>query len=112
MISVEHADEATFAAHVLERRGSLVLVYFFGPGCPNCERFAEALPALLAELEREARSAMHLVKVDAYACPALATRYAVFGIPAFFAFRDGKRLGRISEFRSAESWLAVIRGLL
>ncbi len=49
------------------------------------------------------------MKFDAYAESELATRFAVAGIPRFDLWRDGQRLGRMSEFRGDEYWLAVIR---
>jgi thioredoxin 1 len=105
-IPVHHADESSFDELVLAPRGELVVLYFWGPNCPNCEVFAAHLPTLLDELgDVPAR----LVKVNAYAETELARRFAVAGIPAFFLFRDGKKLGRMSEFRGRSFFLDVLR---
>ncbi len=105
-IPVLHATDVDFDALVLAPRDELVVVYFWGPNCPNCEVFAARLPSLLAALgEVPAR----LVKVDAYEHTQVATRHGIYGIPAFHLFRDGKKLGRMSEFHGDAYWLGVIR---
>jgi thioredoxin 1 len=100
------ATPETFDALVLEPRGELVLVDFWGPDCPNCEVFAAAEPALLAELDG---APMRVVKVNAYAYEELARRFGLFGIPTFFLFRDGKQLGRMAQYYGREYFLGVIR---
>src|SRR5690606_2810730 len=81
MIAVHHATPETFDALVLEPAGELVVLYFWGPDCPNCEFFASRLPAVLEQLgDVRAR----LVKVNAYEHDALATRFALYGIPQFY----------------------------
>jgi len=106
MPQVDHATPETFDALVTEARDELVVVYFWGPKCPNCEVFAANLDALLEALDGER---VRLVKVNAYEHDALATRFAIFGIPQFHLFRDGRHLGRMSEFVSRPYWLAVVR---
>jgi thiol-disulfide isomerase/thioredoxin len=100
------ATPETFDSLVLEPRGELVLVDFWGPDCPNCEVFAAAEPALLAEL---GDVPMRIVKVNAYAYEDLAKRFGLFGIPTFFLFRDGKQLGRMAQYYGREYFLGVIR---
>ena len=82
------------------------MLYFWGPDCPNCEFFASRLPTVLEQLgDVRAR----LVKVNAYEHDALATRFALYGIPQFYLYRDGKRLGKMSEFRGDAFFLQVLR---
>ena len=50
MIPVHHATPETFDGLVLTPRDELVVVYFWGPQCPNCEFFASRLPAVLEQL--------------------------------------------------------------
>ena len=95
-----------FDALVLGRERTLVIVYFWGTNCPNCEIFASHLPALLEALGDVPAC---LVKVDAYTEVELARRFGIYGIPAFFLFRDGKKLGRMSEFRGRSFFLDVVR---
>lgn len=105
-IPIVDADAATFDREVLAPRGELVIVYFWGPDCPNCEVFAKHLPSMLEEL---GDASARLVKVDAYAETELARRFGIHGIPAFFLFRDGKKLGRMSGFEGKRFFLEVIR---
>lgn len=105
-VATRHAGDDDFAAEVVDVRGELVVVYFWGPDCPNCDFFATRLPGLLTQLAGES---VRLVKVNAYAHPDVARAHAIAGIPQFFLYRDGVRLGRMSEFKSDAYWLAVIR---
>ena len=82
----------------------LVVAYFWGPDCPNCEVFARDLPGLLVELPEGVR----LVKVNAYEHPELARRFALFGIPAFVLFRNGKKLGMMRQYHGREYWRLVV----
>jgi thioredoxin 1 len=105
-IPILHATAETFDALVLTPTNELVIAYFWGTNCPNCEIFAAHLPSLLEALgDVRAR----LVKVDAYTETELARRFGIYGIPAFFLFRDGKKLGRMSEFRGRTFFLDVLR---
>lgn len=106
MIPIVAANAASFESEVRERRGELVILYFWGYDCPNCEVFAEHLPRVLEELgDVRAR----LVKVNAYDEPDLGREFGIYGVPAFFLFRDGTKLGRMSEFRGVRFFVDVIR---
>ncbi|MEM9072065.1 MAG: thioredoxin family protein [Myxococcota bacterium] len=106
MISVLHATPETFEELALAPRGELVIVYFWGPDCPNCDFFASRFDGLRQALgDVSAR----IVKVNAYEHDELGRRYAIFGIPQFHLFRDGEHLGKMSEFRGDAFWLAVVR---
>lgn len=100
------ATPETFDDLVLGPRGELVVVEFWGPNCPNCEVFAAAEPGLVAELEG---LPWRFVKVNAYEHDGLARRFGLYGIPTFILFRDGKLLGKMSQFTSRAHWLAVLR---
>ena len=94
--------DAVLGAHA----DGLVVLYLWGPDCPNCEVFSARLPHVVRRL---AGTNVLFVKVDAYAHPELARRYGVFGIPHFVLFREGRRLGRMSEFRGDAFFCDVIR---
>lgn len=83
----------------------LVVVYFWGPDCPNCEIFARDLPGLLEAIPQ---SGVRVVKVNAYEYPELARRYALFGIPAFVLFKGGVKLGMMRQYHGREYWTAVV----
>ena len=102
---VVSADPSGFDAALADGDPRLLVAYFWGPDCPNCEVFARELPSLLPELDG---TKVRLLKVNAYEHMELARRYALFGIPTFLLFRDGKLLGKMSQYRGREFWLAVI----
>ena len=99
----EIATPETFDA-LTQTQGALMVFYFWGPDCPNCEIFARDLPGLLTELPAGVR----VVKVDAYEYPELATRFGIFGIPSFVLFKDGKKLGMMRQYNGREFWKTVI----
>jgi thioredoxin 1 len=84
----------------------LLVVYLWGPDCPNCVIFKRSLPKLL---ERLSDVEAELVEVDVYAHPEVGVRYGVYGIPHFLLFKAGKKLGKMSEFHGESYWLNVVR---
>lgn len=84
----------------------LLLLYLWGPDCPNCVIFKRSLPAILPELST---LPVDFVALDVYAHPEVARRYAIYGIPHFLLFKGGKKLGKMSEFRGEAFFLAVLR---
>ena len=106
MPDVHDATPDDFDALVFEPRDRLVVVDFWGPRCPNCEVFAADVPRLMEAL---GDAPVRIVKVDAYAHASLATRFGLKGIPTFLLVRDGKVLGRMSQYHGFEYWLAVVR---
>jgi thioredoxin 1 len=102
--AVEHATPDTFDGLIAGEAG-LVVTYFWGPDCPNCEIFARELPALLPELPPGVR----VVKVDAYEHPELARRFGIAGIPAFVLFKGGRKLGMMRQYYGREYWTTVVK---
>jgi thioredoxin 1 len=84
----------------------LLVVYLWGPDCPNCVIFKRSLPKLLQEL---ADVNAEFVAVDVYAHTEVAQRYGIAGIPHFLLFKGGKKLGKMSEFRGEKYWASVVR---
>lgn len=105
-VEIVDADAETFDALTFGAEDVLVLVDFWGTNCPNCEVFARDLPALLETL---GEVPLRIVRVDAYTHDALATRFGLFGIPTFLVIREGKLLGRMSQYHGREWWLGVVR---
>jgi thioredoxin-like negative regulator of GroEL len=105
-VPITDATPETFDALVAHESGELVVVDFWGPQCPNCEAFATAAPSLLESL---GDAPVRLVKVNAYRHEELARRFGLHGIPTFLLFRDGRLIGRMSQYYGRDYWLRVIR---
>lgn len=97
------ATPETFDA-LIDSKDGLVVAYFWGTECPNCEIFARDLPSLLQGVPPGVR----VVKVNAYDYPELARRYAIAGIPAFVLFKHGKKLGMMRQYNGRDYWSRVV----
>ncbi len=104
-IEIETATPDSFEK-LIEPTADLVVLYFWGPNCPNCEVFARELPELLVAMPQ---TGVRLVKVNAYEYPELARRFAIFGIPSFVLYRRGKKLGMMRQYYGREYWLTVLK---
>lgn len=86
---------AGFDAALAAAGDALVGVYFWGEDCFNCEQFKKAATlkaAAFAELE------VHWLQADVYADPALGQRFGLHGVPTFYFFHRGRKLGRITSW--------------
>src|SRR5262245_20229459 len=75
----------------LTHEARLVVVYMWGPDCPNCVIFKRQLPGLLNELSG---APVVLLKIDVSAYPQVARRDAVSGMPYFLLCKGGVRRGK------------------
>ena len=97
---------AELEARLAAQSPTLLIVYLWGPDCPNCLVFKRSLPKLLEQLSDVDAE---LIELDVYAYPEVARRYGVMGIPHFLLFKGGKKLGKMSEFRGTSYWANVVR---
>lgn len=98
-------DEPTFDALTRPADDRLVVAYFWGPDCPNCEVFAADVPGLLPALPEGTQ----VLKVNAYEQPELARRFGLFGVPAFVLFKGGRKLGMMRQYYGRQYFLDVLR---
>ena len=84
----------SFDADVVQAPGDdLRCVFLWGHECYNCGVFKQS-----ALHYREAFTALNLTwfEADVYNDRALNRRFSLHGVPAFYLYRSGKRLGRIT----------------
>ena len=93
--NVHELGELDFDAVVLQAKGP-VLVDFTAAWCPPCKVLSRLLEQLAAEL-----APVTIASVDVDACPSVASRYGVRGMPTLVLFSGGKevarRLGLLNE---------------
>ena len=102
-LNLQNFDEA-LAAH----EKNLVGIFFWGHDCPNCEVAKRMMDQDAAEVRDLGLIWFH---VNTYEDPDLGIRFSLFGVPAFFFFHQGKKLGKISPFPGMEPFMEALRTL-
>nr|WP_297350826.1 thioredoxin family protein [uncultured Caldimonas sp.] len=87
---------------------ALVGVYFWGDNCFNCEQFKKA--AVLKEAELKAQN-VHWLQANVYEDAELGRRFSLHGVPTFYFFHRGKKLGRITSWPGLPQFQQAIAGL-
>jgi thioredoxin 2 len=96
-------DGARFRKHLANSDLPLI-VDFWASWCGPCRAMAPIFDRAAQQLEPRAR----FVKVDVDANPDLAAQFGVQGIPALFAFKDGKVVERhsgVADLQTLKGWV-------
>jgi thiol-disulfide isomerase/thioredoxin len=83
-------------------------VFFWGHDCPNCE---VAKKMLLQDAELVKPLGIRWFHVNVYEDMELGTRFGLHGIPAFFFFKESRKLGKISPFPGMDPFMSALREL-
>jgi thiol-disulfide isomerase/thioredoxin len=78
---------------------ALDLLFLWGRDCPNCDIAKRLMLAHPAQMNWPQVRWLHC---NVYDDEAMATRFGLHGIPTFFVFRHGKRVGRITSWPGVE----------
>ncbi|MBX9399703.1 thioredoxin family protein [Lysobacter sp. BMK333-48F3] len=95
-------------AEFLPDDGRLRILFLWGKDCPNCDI---AKGQMLLAQDRFSWPDVEWLHDNVYEDPGMATRFGLHGIPAFFVFRGGKKLGRIGQWPGTEAFVAAIEKL-
>lgn len=88
---------------------ALDLLFLWGRDCPNCDIAKRAMLAQPAQMNWPRVRWLHC---NVYDDEAMATRFGLHGIPTFFVFAHGQRLGRITSWPGIEAFRTAIEGIL
>lgn len=97
-------DAEHFDAGLASAGDALAVVFFWGVDCFNCEI---AKQAMLAHPDAIRALGLKWFHSNVYANPELARRFALHGVPAWFFFRRGKRLGRATGWHGLAQFEAA-----
>lgn len=87
----------------------LDLLFLWGRDCPNCDI---AKRAILARPDALRWPQVRWLHCNVYDDAAMATRFGLHGIPTFFVFRKGRRLGRITSWPGIEAFGQAVKTAL
>lgn len=86
----------------------IVGLFVWGHQCPNCEIAKRVLTDRKEELHQ---FNIKWLQSNTYEDFDMATKFGIHGIPTFFFFYRGKKLGRISPFPGWEAFSEALRQL-
>lgn len=97
-----------FDAALQQAGDALVAVYFWGEDCFNCEQFKKAAALKAEQLQG---LGLHWLQADVYAEPALGQRFGLHGVPTFYFFHRGRKLGRVTSWPGWPQFERAVQGL-
>jgi len=97
--------EAELDAALAEPAEGLSILFLWGRDCPNCDIAKRAMLLAQARLRWPRVRWLH---DNVYDDPAMATRFGLHGIPAFFVFAGARKLGRITAWPGADAFVRAI----
>lgn len=109
VLDMRAVSDADFDARVVQAPGDdLRCVFLWGHDCYNCNLFKQA-----ALHYQDALRALQLTwfHADVYADRALERRFSLHGVPTFFFYREGKRLGKITGWPGLPAFEKAMSGL-
>lgn len=93
----------------LEKTGAKpVVVQFYAPWCSHCRQVHPEID----ELQRRLCQSADVVRVNVDADEALATQYAVEGLPTVAVFKNGQVVDRMVGTSKADAYEAMVRKAL
>ncbi|AKJ28617.1 thioredoxin family protein [Caldimonas brevitalea] len=107
-LQMQPVAAAGFDAALAAAGDALVAVYFWGDHCFNCERFKQAAEPKAAELSA---LRLHWLQANVYTDTELGRRFSLHGVPSFYFFHRGKKLGRITSWPGLPAFTKAVEDL-
>lgn len=117
-MSAQPVDPTAFSAFDMQEVGAgdldpalasvgdaLAVVFFWGMDCFNCEI---AKQAMLAQPDAVRALGLKWFHSNVYEHRELGRRFSLHGVPAWFFFHRGKRLGRATGWHGMEQFAAAV----
>lgn len=102
---MRRTSSAALDSELAASSASLDILFLWGRDCVNCD---VAKAAMLAASSRFRWPDVRWLHTNVYNDPDMATRFGLHGVPTFFVFRKGRKLGRITEWPGADAFVAAI----
>ena len=102
---MRRVNEPALDAVLAEPTEGLTVLFLWGRDCPNC---ALAKRAMLLARARFQWLSVRCRHDYVYDDPAMASRFGLHGIPAFFVFAGTRKLGRITSWPGADAFVRAI----
>ncbi|SAK65313.1 thioredoxin protein [Caballeronia calidae] len=106
VFDMRELDEAGFDAGLASAGDELAVVFFWGLDCFNCEIAKKAMLAKPDEIRALGLAWFHS---DVYAHRGLGRRFMLHGVPTWFFFHRGKRLGRATGWHRLAQFEAAVK---
>ncbi|MDB5819719.1 MAG: thioredoxin [Rhizobacter sp.] len=100
-VSADGFDQA-----LVDAGDALVVVYFWGDNCFNCDQFKKAALIKQAEIRE---LGLHWLQADVYADSGLRRRFALHGVPTFYVFHRSRKIGRITSWPGIAAFGTAMR---
>lgn len=105
IFEMEEVNAANFDAALASAGDALAVVFFWGVDCFNCE---VAKKAMLAQPEAIRALGLKWFHANVYEHRELGHRFSLHGVPTWFFFYRGKRLGRATGWHGLAQFEAAV----
>jgi thioredoxin-related protein len=105
VFEMEELNAASFDAALASAGDALAVVFFWGVDCFNCE---VAKKAMLAQPEAIRALGLKWFHANVYEHRELGQRFSLHGVPTWFFFHRGKRLGRATGWHGLAQFEAAV----
>lgn len=102
---MERVDHVALDAALAADDDRIAILFLWGRDCPNCDI---AKRQILLAADRFRWPEVRWLHDNVYDDPKMAARFGLHGIPAWFLFHRGKKLGRITSWPGADAFVDAV----